>query len=530
MANIPSSNLFDKQLTKNSQAANLNSTLAVSDLARNGSANTNVLQKDGKILQSERLFSARARYGATRLQESAGTNLEGSRGEWAYIKLLTSSQQYKEYVSGSTSRDVAFPKDLLGSGGPVAQLADAQGDSKTGYDRFLLTGVACNMSEKVQITEVFGDNEVVYYFGRQPLIFSLNGILIDSADNNWFVTWLQLYSDFLRGSQTAKNYELIKIVLPNMILTGTISGFSWGQDSQRDVDIPFSFQFIAKIVEPVPTTNEGMLTSNRLASVDFSEAYSFVKQSNINSLKGQMAKLTSTIQDPAASLKGKAAALSQLGSGIGGTFGGMLNSGKNKLEGFQSTIEGWNTSTQSSFNKIKNSAMFQTVTSSLEGIRTNLFSPIYGILSSLTKLVSNTLNTANKLVDAVIDPVRNILRDITNISNKAVALINLANNSIKAFGRNITGQLRGVSYDYKNALQALKKASGAIGSAPSTVSHSIGTMFSGGYLKSTTPFLKSSPKLTFTRPALLTVGATPVSKIALLKGITQYTAVSANSL
>ena len=83
-------------------------------------------------------------------------------------------------------------------------------------------------------------NEVIYYFGRQPLIFNLTGVLIDSADNNWFVDWVKLYSEFFRGTQTAKNYELIKIVLPNMIITGTISAFSWQQDSSRDTDIPFS--------------------------------------------------------------------------------------------------------------------------------------------------------------------------------------------------------------------------------------------------------------------------------------------------
>jgi hypothetical protein len=409
-------------------------------------------------------------------------------------------------------------------------MADATGNKKSGYDKFLLTGVSCNMSEKVQISEVFGDNEVVYYFGHQPMIFNINGMLVDSVDNDWLTTFLQMYSDFLRGSQTAKNYELIRLVLPNMILTGTISGFSWSQEASRDTDIPFNLQFIAKVIEPVPTLREGMVLSNGLSNVDFSQAYKLTSQKSINSLRGQMTNLTNVIQNPLSTLKDKAAALSELGTGLGGTFDSFLNASRGTLDSFQSTVEGWDKTSKSTINGLRNSAMFQTVTSSLNGIRTNLFSPIYGILSSLTKLVSNTLNAANSLVNSVITPVRNILRDITNISLKAKALVNLVNSSITAFGRNVTGQLKGVEEDYKTAIKSLKQASGAVGTAPKSVAHAISNMFGSGLLNTSTPFLKTTPKLTFNSPALTLTYTTPVSKISLLKGVIGYTSAKANVL
>jgi len=490
---------------------------------------TNVLQKDGKITQTERLFSTRARYTATDPQ-SVNTNIEASRGQWAYMKLMTSTAQAKEYSSKQTStRDVAF-KELIGQDSAVSKMADATGNKKSGYDKFLITGVSCSMSEKIQISEVFGDNEVVYYFGHQPMVFNLNGLLIDSVDNDWLTTWLQMYSDFLRGSQTAKNYELIRLVLPNMILTGTISGFNWSQDASRDTDIPFSMQFIAKVIEPLPTLREGMVLSNGLSNVDFSQAYKLVSKKEINSLKNQFATLTSVIQDPLSTTKDRADALSQLGTGLGGAFGSFLNASSGTITQFQSTVEGWDQTSKSTINGLRNSAMFQTVTSSLNGIRTNLFSPIYGVLSSLTKLVSNTLNSANALVNSAINPVRNILRDITNISVKATALVNLVNSSITAFGRNVTGQLKGVEEDYKTAIKSLKQASGAIGTAPKSVSNTIAHMFSNGLLNSNTAFLKSSPKLTFNSPSLTLSSSIPVSKTALLSGVLGYTSATANSL
>jgi len=475
------------------------------------------------------LFTARARYGKTSLLTGATSDLAGNRGQHAYIKLLTSQAQYKEYLSGTTSRDLTY-KNLIGPGSTVAEMADLSNRPTAGYDKFLLTNVSCQMTEKVQITEVFGDSEVIYYFGRQPLIFSFSGILIDSPDNNWFVEWVQMFSEIMRGSQLARNYEMLRIVLPNMAITGTMSAFSWNQDASRDTDIQFSFQFIAKVVEPIAATNTGMVTSNQLGFVDFSKVANFMGQSAINSLKGQMASLTSTIQNPTASLRSKGAALGQLGSGVGGAFGSMLSSGKDTLLGAKSAIDGWTKSENSYFDSIRSSALFQTVTSSLTGIRTSLFSPIYGILSSLSKLVSNTFNSAKSIFSAIISPIRNILRDITNISKQAIALVNLVNSSIKGFGRYVTGELRGLSNDYKTAIKTMGKAAGTIATAPVTVSHSIATMFSTSSLSYNAPFLKVTPKLTSTRPSLTVGKSTATTKIALLSGMTKYNPKTSNSL
>ena len=533
------SNLFDPATLYSVAGTNaaLSNSIAVggvSDLAANGNVVSTIFQPFTKPAVgnvNERLYLTRARYGATYLNESGGKNLEGSRGQWAYIKLLTSQKQFLEYTGNTSSRDVTY-KDLLGPEGPVAFMSDPTNtNTKPGYDRFLLTGVSCSMNEKVQISEVFGDSEVVYYFGREPLIFNLSGVLVDSADNLWFTDWLKLYSDFLRGSQTARNYELIKIVLPNMAITGTISGFSWQQDSNRDVDIGFSFQFIAKVVEPLPVagSKENMI-SNKVSKVNFATVAKLIPQSQINSLKNQIGGLTSIIQNPSSSLKDKSDAMSKIGSGLGGTFDSFLASSGSSISSFQKTIDGWTKSSVSAVNSIKSTSMFQTVTSSLNGIRTNLFSPIYGVLSSLTKLVTNVFGAATSVFNALVTPVRNILRDITNISNQAVALVNTVNSAIKGFGRNISGQLKGVSSDYQAAIKALNRAAGAIGSAPRSVAHTIADMFSNGVVTSGAPFLANTPKLTFTRPTLSSGGSIPKTKVALLQSVAVYSSSTANVL
>ena len=506
-----------------------------------------ILQSNGKILQTERLFTARARYGGTEGVTSSGQavqNTNSYRGSHAYIKLMTSTAQYSEYQNGaeaSTStitnpdgskstvttyaagnRQVAYP-ELLGQGSDVVVMSDTDGSKTLGYDKFLITSVQGAMTEKTQILEVFGDNEVVYYFGRQPMIFNISGVLIDSPDNSWFVQWLKMYSDFLRGTQTAQNYELLCLVLPNMKLTGTIMGFDWTQDAARDVDIPFSFQFITKTVEPISTDGIQMAANNKMAYVDFSQVAAFTTQKQLNTLANQAANLTGVLQDPTSSLAQKAAAYNQLGTATGGGFGNFLASTNNSLNGIINNIGSANNSQNSFFNGIKSSSMFQSVTSSLTGIRMNLFSPIYGILSGLTKLVSNTFNSITGILSAVITPLRGILQDITNISNQVVGLVNLVNSSISGLGRYITGSLKGLTSDFHTAIASLGKAAGAVGTAPITVAQSVAGMFSSASLAYNAPFLSAPAVLPFARPASLGLGGSdPVSKAQLLVSLVRY--------
>lgn len=483
----------------------------------------NLLASDGTIYQSERLLTARARYAAkdTDPKNPGKGQLGGNRGDWAYIKLITSKTQSDAYTNGTTTRAVAY-KDLIGNGGDASDMADPSNTNSYGYDKFLITGVSCNMSEKTQVTQVFGDNEVIYYFGRDPIIFNISGVLIDSPDNDWFAQWMKMYSEFLRGTQLAKNYELLKVVLPNMAVTGTISGFSWNQDANRDVDIPFSFQLIAKVVEPTAAMALNMPVSNLLNGVDFSHVAAFTGQSQINTIKAQTATLEQVLANPLSTYSDKATALANLGSSTGGSYGQFLSNSQSALTGTQATIDSWTTAEQNFTSGVVNSSMFQTVQASLAGVRLDLTSPVYGVMSSLTKLVKNTFDTATGLVASVINPVRNILRDITNISNQAIALVNLVNTSISGLGRYVSGTLSGLSTDFQTAISTLGKAAGAIATAPLTMSQSIKAMLSNSALSTNTPFLTTFPKLSFTRPTL-PIGSPPSpSKVSLISGITSY--------
>ena len=131
-------------------------------------------------------------------------------------------------------------------------------NKQRGYDRFLLTDFNVSYSEKTQIMTTFGDNEVVYYFGKNPVIINLSGVLVDSLTNDWFGNFINLYNNFLRGTQLARNFEMLQLVLPNMTIVGSILSLSHQQTSTRDTDIPFSMQFYAKQIMMLPQPTLGI--------------------------------------------------------------------------------------------------------------------------------------------------------------------------------------------------------------------------------------------------------------------------------
>lgn len=114
---------------------------------------------------------------------------------------------------------------------------------------FILQSMQLGFNEKAQIIQTFGDAETVYYFGRSPTTISLSGTLIDDIDNDWFVRFISGYNEFLRGTQLAQRFELVKLYTHNATFTGTIMNLSYAQNSNNDAAIQFNCTFLIKTFE-----------------------------------------------------------------------------------------------------------------------------------------------------------------------------------------------------------------------------------------------------------------------------------------
>jgi hypothetical protein len=471
-----------------------------------------VMNNNNTITQQERLFTVRPRGANT--DEQGG----GNRGTRASIRLLSTNNATSLARANNTLEGYGGPS-LSASGGPLDQALNGN-NSTSGYADFFLTDIRCSLDEKLQITEVFGDGEVSYYFGRQPVIMNLSGYIFDSVDNSWFVEWLTMYTQVMRGSQLAMNYELLKIVLPNMYVIGTMTNMTWQQNSARDTDITFSCNFLVKQLVPTAILQTGVPTSNAATLINFSSIPSFVSQSGINSLSSQFSTAQSTIQNPMSTSSDIASSITGIGSGLSSGIGGIGADATSAYYSTETTItsSGGNGATLPAGASVagggSSANILASISANLTGVRASLFSPIYGVLSSLAKLISNVVGTASSVFSAISSTVGNILRDITDISSLAIGLVNLVNGTI-ATGINA---LNSLDAETRMVLGSLIGTAGVIASAPMTIAQSITQLLNAGTFPATTGFLMNQ------QISSLSSGGSSTNKIALLNSGAPYTA------
>lgn len=409
-----------------------------------------------------------------------------NRGQICYIKLLTSGDQRSQYSSGNSTRTNDF------TGKVKQELTDSlkalSSSSETvGYDSFFLTSVDAALEEKLQIVEVFGDNEVAYYFGRAPMIFNMGGTLIDSVDTGWFTQWVTTYGAAMRGTELARNFELLKIVLPNMTVIGSMVNFRWSQTSMSDVAIGFSFQFYVKSIIPTPVTAVNTAITNAAQSINFTSmnGNSFASWKSI--IEGKFNSTPGGFLDGLGDTSSSASKyLDELNGGITSSVAGFLK-GSDVMGG-----------------------IFSKITGGLASLRKSLFAPIYGVMNSLTRLVKNVFGSITSVFNALTAPIKNILGDISRIASMATSLINMTVSGLVGFGRGLSTGF-GVYQSYLNAVKSIKLASGTIAAAPQNVASGMRQAFNYGFLPTTAAFLKANPKASLSATA--TLSARPGAKL-----------------
>jgi hypothetical protein len=450
----------------------------------------NLPNANGTIPQTERLLTTRPRY-------AGASTTGGDRGYRAYIQVMSST--VNNQLTGPSASTSSLPAGLQGPGSALSQALNGTGQADS-YAEFLLTEVTCSLDEKMQITETFGDGEVVYYFGRQPIMFNMSGILIDSIDNNWFVDWLHMYSNVMRGSMLAQNYQLLKIVLPNMTLIGTMPSMNFRQSSENDAQIQFGFQFQVKVMTPTPVMKLGVPLTNaaQVLNLGSSSASSFLSQQGINSLSSQINNASATIKNPASTVSQIGASLTGIGGGMSGSLGAGFPGGSLGASGSAGGLGGVLSDVNS---------MFNTVSANLAGIRASLFSPIFGVLTSLTKLIQNVAGDVASVFNALTAVVQNVVRDVLSVSAQALGILNIMNATVN-LALNAVGQ---IETDLSLALSAVMNTVGTITTEPMTITAALRALVNSGAISVSIGFLQNPPVA-----ALSFSSANLPSKIALL--------------
>jgi len=393
------------------------------------------------VALQERLYSVVPRSGAyTNLN---GVDYNSARGNIASIKVITLDTPLP---GGRTFLNRAGAANL-----PAGVAEQLMGANTSTFNSFLLSDYRIDHSEKVQITSTFGDNEVAYFFGKNPVIVNISGILVDSItpNSNWFQPFLSIYDDLIRGSQLAKNFELVELVLPTMTVTGSILSVGYAHTSSNDTTIPFSMQMYAKkIVRNTPISKDAKFNYPVTNTV----SNSIFNSNNTSSA----APPTFPSKDPS-------------------KVQGLVEPAKDTLGGV--IVDGM------AFEK-------------------SLHSDIVKTINDITNFVQQKTGSAMDLISKYTNPINAVLRDITEIATQANAVALLVEQSAADIGHLLSLP----AVNLRETLSKVKTTAGTITRLPESVMSKFKSNFKVGKINSASAILKSGPKANISKIPLFSSG------------------------
>lgn len=148
----------------------------------------------------------------------------------------------------------AYRKSFPGHSRDIKQLAEtiaALGGSRghTGYIDFLLTSAQESFEEKLQIVDVVGDNYVAYFFGQRPPLFSYQGVLMNTQQDDWRLAMLLMYQHIIRGTQLARRNTMVTLAYDNLAVTGALVNMTQVLTAEMQMASQFNFQLLVKRVD-----------------------------------------------------------------------------------------------------------------------------------------------------------------------------------------------------------------------------------------------------------------------------------------
>ena len=234
------------------------------------------------------------KYGGVYSEISAGTSV-GSQ-----LEVDPKGNKIKGLISPSSKRDRhTFTSESLATADinvakirVVSTIPNKEVDKEIkdkAYVGFILTEVQENHSEKLELVPLPGDTYASYFYGASPRQFSFSGVLLNTDQDQWRDSFEQLYEEYLRGSASSRNFNIVQIRYGGRIVSGWLLNMSQQQSSQSDLYAQFSFSVLVSRID--------MLNKNKSKYTDYlieqgkafdeanlSDDYAILDHTNYNAL------------------------------------------------------------------------------------------------------------------------------------------------------------------------------------------------------------------------------------------------------
>jgi len=118
-----------------------------------------------------------------------------------------------------------------------------------GYLDFFLQNATHSFNEKVQVVETLSDSYVAFFFGHSAPIFSYQGTLMNTYQDDWTMRMFRIFRDLGRGTQLAKRGFVLRLRYDSMIVSGAMVNFQWSLQAGQEIACPFSFNLLVKNIQ-----------------------------------------------------------------------------------------------------------------------------------------------------------------------------------------------------------------------------------------------------------------------------------------
>ena len=137
--------------------------------------------------------------------------------------------------------------DKFGKSIPIIDAGGDQEEKGKGYSarftNFLVTGYSATRQERSQIVQTFGE-DFTFFYGDQPRVYQIQGILMHTADFNWRNEFIYNYENYLRGTKLLERNARAYLVQSGLMWEGYVMMFSWQEVAAQPNHVTFTMQFL----------------------------------------------------------------------------------------------------------------------------------------------------------------------------------------------------------------------------------------------------------------------------------------------
>jgi hypothetical protein len=130
-----------------------------------------------------------------------------------------------------------------------------------GYLDFFIQSVQMSLNEKIQVSETLSDNYVAYAFGQSPPVWTFQGALINTVQDDQASNMYRLYTQVLRATQLARRQKVLTIAFDSYAVNGVMMNLNMQLSAANELVVPFTFQLLVKRVIDINVTSRWVPTS-----------------------------------------------------------------------------------------------------------------------------------------------------------------------------------------------------------------------------------------------------------------------------